>query len=148
MSSKLKTLRYFSSPFIYCYRKYNTSYNKPDLQMDPMMYQSTTFPKPSPHNAHATYTVRQQWATPNIKNPKKSGWETWHFCQVPTTHCHQRPEPLNSKNTPKLENTPFWALSDGHIYYFISPQKNLYFLPQMNVMSFCIIYLIHVSYFL
>ena len=21
------------------------------------------------------------------------------------------------KNTPKLENTPFWALSDGHIYY-------------------------------
>ena len=30
----------------------------------------TTFPKPSPHNAHVSYTVRQQQSNTEHKNPK------------------------------------------------------------------------------
>ena len=44
-----------SCPFIYYYRKYNTSFNKPDLQMETMMYQSQHFqnlPFAFPHNAY------------------------------------------------------------------------------------------------
>ena len=38
-NTKLKTLSYFPScPFIYYYHKYNTSFNKPHLQIETMMY--------------------------------------------------------------------------------------------------------------